>query len=133
MVKVILDSNFLMSSLQLGMDILRLLQEFLERSVEPIVLTPVLEELKEIAKKASTKAGREAIFALRIAGMCSLWEVEKRDDETVDDLILRMALTWQCPVATNDRNLRRRLKRLKIPVIYVREKSYLAMDGSINS
>ncbi|MEM2926715.1 MAG: 30S processome protein Utp24 [Candidatus Bathyarchaeia archaeon] len=132
MVKVILDSNFLMASLHLGIDILRLLHEVLERSVEPIVLIPVFEELKEIAKSNSTKAGREANFALRIVEKCTLVEVEKRNDETVDDMILRIAKAWRCPVATNDRNLRRRLKKLGLPVVYVREKSYLAMDGSID-
>ncbi|MBS7609181.1 30S processome protein Utp24 [Candidatus Bathyarchaeota archaeon] len=132
MVKIILDSNFLMASLHLGIDILRLLQEVLERSVEPIVLIPVFEELREVAKRDTTKAGREANFALRIVEKCILVEVEKRNDETVDDLILRTAKAWRCPVATNDRNLRRRLRKLGIPVVYVREKSYLAMDGSID-
>jgi rRNA-processing protein FCF1 len=40
-----------------------------------------------------------------------------------------VARKCDCPVFTNDRKLRQRLRNINVPVIYVRQKSRLEIDG----
>jgi rRNA-processing protein FCF1 len=47
----------------------------------------------------------------------------------VDEMILRLSKEKGVPVATNDRSLRRKLRDINIPVVYVREKSHLSLEG----
>ena len=48
-----------------------------------------------------------------------------------DDVIVKVAKAWNSPVFTNDRQLRKRLRDISVPVIYVRQKSRLEIDGLI--
>ena len=51
---------------------------------------------------------------------------------TTDDAIVRVAKNWNSPVFTNDRDLKKRLRDISVPVIYVRQKSRLDIDGLIS-
>jgi rRNA-processing protein FCF1 len=46
-----------------------------------------------------------------------------------DDAIVKVASEWRSPVFTNDRALRKRLRDINVPVIYVRQKSRLEIEG----
>ena len=43
-----------------------------------------------------------------------------------------MAKKWNSPVFTNDIQLKRKLRDISVPVIYVRQKSRLDIDGLIS-
>ncbi len=45
---------------------------------------------------------------------------------------MRVAESWDSPVFTNDRVLKKRLRDISVPVIYVRQKSRLDVDGLIS-
>ncbi|MDH5441905.1 MAG: hypothetical protein OEY31_14990 [Candidatus Bathyarchaeota archaeon] len=45
--------------------------------------------------------------------------------------MVRKAKEWNCSVATNDRELRRRLRVELISVIYLRQKKRLELEGYI--
>jgi rRNA-processing protein FCF1 len=49
----------------------------------------------------------------------------------VDDLIVRLAVYCNYAVATNDSDLRKRLRENNVPVIYLRQKAFLDVDGTI--
>jgi rRNA-processing protein FCF1 len=128
-VKVILDSSFLFVPSQFHLDIFEELAELLNRRFEPIVLSPTCEELQRIAGGGSIKLRKQAVFALKLAQQCRQVEVAKVEKEPHDDLIIRVALETASCVATNDRVLRKRLRSKNVPVIYLRQKSRLALDG----
>lgn len=128
---VIIDSNFLFIPLKFRVDIFEELQRLLEGRARCVVPSPVLEELKLIEGGAKPSLRRQAAFALSLAERCDRADESLRDGETVDDLIIRLAESWRCPVATNDAKLRRRLRERSIPVIYLRERSHLELDGTI--
>jgi len=48
-----------------------------------------------------------------------------------DDVIVEVAREWGAVVFTNDKLLRRRLRDISVPVIYVRQKSRLEIDGIV--
>jgi len=130
-IKVILDSNALFVPLEFKMDIFEELRGLLNRNVEYILLSPVKHELEVLAAGDEPKTRRQASFALRLAEKCRLVTVEDRQEQT-DDAIVRIAKNWNAPVFTNDRVLKRRLRDISVPVIYLRQKSRLDIDGLIS-
>jgi len=129
--KVIFDSNALFVPLEARIDIFEALRVLLNRNVEFVLLSPVKHELELLIAGGEPKLRRQAAFALRLAEKCRLVVVED-NREVVDDIILRIAQSWGVPVFTNDRVLRRRLRDISVPVIYLRQKSRLDFDGLIS-
>jgi rRNA-processing protein FCF1 len=129
--KVILDSNALFVPLEFKLDIFEELRGLLNRNVECILLSPVKHELEVLAAGNEPKLRRQASFALKLAEKCKFVALEEKG-ETADDVIVRVAKNWGATVFTNDRLLKRRLRDISVPVIYVRQKSRLDIDGLIS-
>ena len=130
--KVILDSNALFVPLEFKIDIFEELNRLVNRNVEFILLSPVKRELEMLAAKDSPKIRKEALFALKLAEKCKYVPVENDERLTTDDAIVRVAKNWKSPVFTNDIQLKRKLRDISVPVIYVRQKSHLEIDGLIS-
>lgn len=131
-IKVILDSNFLFVPLQFKIDIFEGITNLLNQRFEPIILSPIRRELQKMTEKSPPKLRKQASVALKLAEKCTIIDVEKSAEETSDDVIVRVANQWgKSPVATNDRELRKRLRNINIPVIYLRQKSRFELEGSL--
>lgn len=130
-IKIILDSNALFVTLEFKMDIFDEIRQLLNRNLEYILLSPVKNELEMLSSGKDPKTRRQADFALRLAHKCKLVAVEG-GEETTDDVIVRIAKSWGAPVFTNDRELRKRLRDISVPVIYLRQKCRLDIDGLIS-
>ncbi len=130
--KVILDTNALFVPLKFKIDIFEELKRLLNRKVEFVFLSPVKRELEILLTKDSPKIRREALFALKLAEKCKYVAVENDEGLTTDDAIVRIAKKWGSPVFTNDIQLKRKLRDISVPVIYVRQKSRLDVDGLIS-
>ena len=118
--------------MEFKIDIFEELKRLLNRNVEFILLSPVKRELEMLATKDSPKIRREAFFALKLAEKCKYVPVENDEKLTTDDAIVRVAKNWNSPVFTNDRQLKKKLRDISVPVIYVRQKSRLDIDGMIS-
>ncbi|UCC57772.1 MAG: hypothetical protein JSW14_05195 [Candidatus Bathyarchaeum sp.] len=130
-VKVVLDSNFLFIPSQFHLDIFEELANLLNQRFEPILLSSTQKELQGLAESTSPKKRKQALLALKLAEKCRVIPVEKGSKETYDDVIVRVAAEWKSPVATNDRELRRRLRTLGLPVIFLRQKQRLMLEGAV--
>jgi rRNA-processing protein FCF1 len=126
--KVILDSNALFVPLQFKIDIFQELTTLLNRNFEPILISPVRHEIEKMAQTDSPKMRNMAAYALRLAEKCKLIEVDETEG-SVDDAIVKAACELRSSVFTNDIQLRKRLRNINVPVIYLRQKSSLAVDG----
>ncbi|MFN4133089.1 MAG: PIN domain-containing protein [Candidatus Hadarchaeales archaeon] len=126
MVKVIVDTSFLMLPGTLKIDVLRETERLLERRCEFLVPSPVLDELKKIAEGGSPREKSAARLALKIVEKCKVVEAEGEADSS----ILSLAEEMKVPVGTADGGLRRELRKRRVSVIYPRGKSHLAIDGS---
>lgn len=129
--KVILDSNALFVPFQFNIDIFEALDELLGRRAVPILPSPIKKELETIADKGSPKMRKLALCALKIAEKCKFLEVKSRISSSPDDAIVEMSKKGGYIVFTNDRELRKRLRDISVPVVYVRQKSYLEIDGRV--
>ena len=129
--KVILDSNALFVPLEFKIDIFEEVERLLNRRVDLVLLSPVKRELGLLAAKDSPKIRRQAFFALKFAEKCKFIPIGEDGKEQTDDVIVNVANAWNSPVFTNDKLLRKRLRDIRVPVIYVRQKSRLEIDGLI--
>ena len=129
--RIILDSNALFVPQQFNIDIFEELKTLCNRNFELILLAPVEKELKKIAKTGTPNMRKRASMALKLAEKCTLLENAEEYSGSTDDLILQAARTCEYPVFTNDRQLRNRLRDINVPVIYVRQKSRLEIDGRL--
>ena len=127
-IPVLLDSSFLLIPLEDGVDIFSELERLLGLP-RCLVPRPVIEELQRLMDGASPSEARKIGLALKLAERCELLDVELAEGEDVDDLLVRLAQELRCPVATKDGELRKRLRRVGIPVIYLRQRAYLEMEG----
>jgi len=128
-VRVILDSNALLAPFQLRLDIFQELKALIDRNFELVLLSPVQRELERLADEGSSQTRRNASNALKLAEKCR--KINVKDAGLVDDIILQTARQWSSPVFTNDRDLRKKLRNINVPVIYVRQKSRLELDGRL--
>jgi rRNA-processing protein FCF1 len=131
MLKVILDSNALFVPLQFKIDVFGELERLLSRNFELILLSPVKREMRALAEKGSPKLRKNACYALKFAERCKYVEVDDLASALTDDVIVKIAKEWSSAVFTNDKQLRKRLRDISVPVIYVRQKSHLEIDGMI--
>jgi len=127
--KIILDSNVLFTPLQFKIDILEELKTLLNRKFEPVLLSPVRQELERLAKEGSSQMRKNAVFALKLAEKYKVVNANETGADTVDDIIVKVASKGECAVFTNDRQLKKKLRDINVPVIYVRQKSRLGIDG----
>ncbi len=130
-VKIIFDSNFLLIQPQFCINIYEELENKLNRKIERIIISPIYEELQKLSKRKKIKERKNALMTLQLIKKFDIVNVERLQNETVDDLIIRLAKKWNSPVATNDKELRRKLRNMSIAVIYLRQKSHLEVEGMI--
>ena len=82
-----------------------------------------------IASQGKLETRKRAAIALHLAEKCALLETARGKEDSTDDSVLQAACKYGYPVFTNDRQLRNRLRDINVPVIYVRQKSRLSIDG----
>ena len=127
-IKVILDSNFLMIPFQFNLDIFQEIEYLLQKKVDFVVPSAVKNELTGISSRGGEGAA-EASLALQLASRCRVVEVTLDQRETVDDAILKASKKLGAVVATTDVELKKRLRDINVPVVYLREKSKLEIEG----
>ncbi|MEM1989669.1 MAG: hypothetical protein QW782_03425 [Candidatus Bathyarchaeia archaeon] len=128
--KVIFDTNFLLLPIQFKIDVFSEIEGLIGR-FEPIVLSITVEELRRLLDRESEKVRRQVLSAMSLVERCKIMQANIRPGENYDDVLLRVAKEENCIVATNDRELRRKLRENNITTIFLREKARLQIDGYI--
>ena len=87
---------------------------------------PVIDELKKLSEYGK---GRKKQFAKASLKMIEKYDLINGDfNGTGDDAIIDAAIKYNAIVLTNDKELRKRLKKQKIKSIFLRSKNHLVMD-----
>jgi hypothetical protein len=113
---------------QFRVDVLEEIEYLLQKKVDFIVPSSVKLELTMISSRGGEGAP-EASLALQLASRCRVVDVNLQQQETVDDAIVKAAQKLGAVVATNDVELKKRLRSINIPVVYLRDKSKLEVEG----
>ena len=125
--QVVADTSFLMIPGLFGVDIMSELERLIERRYVLAIPKPVAEELKQLAahgKPAERSAARLGLALLTRGGIVDA-------QGAADTAILKLAGGGNCVVGTTDAALRKKLRQLHVPVIYLRQKSHLAINGQL--
>ncbi len=131
--QVILDTNFLAVPAQFGVDIFSEIERVLERRVEFVLLESTV---KEIDLKGGLGAGKTNRHVFKIAKdlihRCKVVKVpESLTAKPVDDQLLEYASLVRGALATNDRELRRKARERRIPVLLLRGKKRVVLEGTV--
>jgi len=125
-VQVLVDTSFLMVPGLFKVDVFEELRRVLQSNFEISIPSPVIKELERLATSGTPKersAARVALDLVRNAKVIS-------KEGAADEVIIELAEKGDMIVATTDSVLRRELRKREIPVIYLREKSHLVVDGA---
>jgi len=125
---VIFDTSMLMSCFEKPVDVIGRVEELLEAKINPAILRSQLAELEGLAKSTRSKASRIARAVLELVEE-KFAIIDDPGGKPVDDLIVEEASQRGFMVATNDVELRRRLRRLGVAVVYLRRDGKLEVEG----
>ena len=131
MIKIIFDTNFLMYSLDYKGDIFQAIEDAVNQRIEKIILSPVLEEIQHLTVCGSNKIKRRAQKVLELIHDKQLKfrtiVVQSKASDDVDQTITTYAQNNQCYIATNDKELRKTLRKAGFPVIFIRQRSRIGV------
>ncbi len=126
--RVVLDTNMLMNVAQKKIDVFGEIERLLLGRVDFVILRQVVEELRKLSSTHS-KAAREASLALDIIRDLKVTEEASRKGESTDGSILRVTEQIGAILATGDTHLIERARNANIPLIYLKDRSRLALEG----
>ena len=124
-----MDSNFFFIPLRFGVDIFEELKRLFGENVRYIVLSVIVDEIKLLKEDANNSLKKEVDFALLLTEKCRVIDEVVKPGENIDDVILRTSMERGYIVATNDSELRRRLREKAVSVVYLRQLAFLEVDG----
>ena len=120
---VILDSSAIMMLFEFSIDLEDELTRLLGR-FHILVPSPIIEELKFLSEQGIGKKRLNAKAALKL-----IKRYEIADEKgTGDDSVLLLAQKLNGVVVTNDRDLRKKVKKSSLQTIYLRGKNRLVLE-----
>ncbi len=129
---VIPDTNFLLIPGQFGVDIVSELNRILDVKFKVVIPNVVLQELEVIEKKTRGRDLLAVRMAKRLVERFETVEIGEFGRRPIDDQIYDFAVkNERVIVCTNDKALRRRLREKGIPVVYLRSKKILELEGML--
>ena len=131
MLRVILDTNFLVLPLEERIDVLDQIRDLLGARPIPILLLESLEEALNKCVSSSPSERRLFKSALNLLDNIAI-ESSGIIQGKVDERILQFSIRRKAIVATNDKELRKRLRSLGVTVLYFREgKRRIEIEGAV--
>jgi uncharacterized protein len=122
MKKILLDTNFLLIPYQFGVDIFTQIDKVSTFKYGLFVLDKGFEELKTIMQQQRGKSRDAAKIALKLIAIKNIEIIKTESRKKTDDIIIDIAPKEGFIVATQDKELRGRLKKEKVPLMVLRQK-----------
>jgi rRNA-processing protein FCF1 len=117
--KIILDTNFLIDSIRFKIDLKSELA-----GNELFVLDSVIFEIGKIAKRG-TKESALAKLALEFIAKNNI-KILETDKKDADESLIEYSKDYA--IATHDRALKNKLKKVGAKIIYIRQKKYIVTE-----
>ncbi|MBS7657962.1 MAG: hypothetical protein QW476_03040 [Candidatus Bathyarchaeia archaeon] len=118
-IKIILDSNILISALKNRIQLFKEIEEAILAKVEFITIPAVIKELEKLSVKGG-KIGKYASLALNLMlNKCKLINFEASKKQ-VDEALIEASFKLDAIVATLDLDLKRKLRKANRPIITLR-------------
>jgi len=127
MKKILLDTNFLMICFQFRVDIFTELDRVCNFNFKLFVLDKTIEEIEKIVEEQKGKNKEAAKIALKLIAIKKINIIKTKSNIKTDDVIRDVAAKDNYIVATQDKDLKRRLINQGASVIVLRQKKVLAI------
>lgn len=127
-VKVLFDTNLLIAAFEIPVDVVKRVEELLEVKIEPVILASQLQELEKMAS-SDRRLKVSRIARTVIDYVKARFKIVEDFGVKVDDAIVKAAEEEGYIVATNDRELRRRLRKCGVTVIYMKSDGKFEIEG----
>ncbi len=128
MQKIILDTNFLLLPSEFKVDIFAQIREVMNDPYKLYIIDKTLEELDSIIKNQRGKHKKAAQFALELIKKHDISSIDTSSDHHVDDQILNLIEKEPYIIATQDRELKQRIKEKSGKLLVLRQKKYLQLQ-----
>jgi len=127
--KILLDTNFLLVPYQFGVDIFTQIDRIMHSQYRIFVLDKSVEELKKVIEEQKGKSRDAAKVALKLIAIKNIAIVKTQGNKKTDDAIIELSSEDDYIVATQDKDLKRRLINHGVGVIVLRQKKILVLDN----
>ncbi|MEK6876906.1 MAG: PIN domain-containing protein [Nanoarchaeota archaeon] len=127
MKKILLDTNFLLIPYQFRVDIFTQIDRIIHLQYKIFVLDKSVEELKKIVEGQKGKNRDAAKIALKLIAIKNIRIIKTESDKKTDEAIAELSQKDKYIVATQDKDLKRRLINQGIEVIVLRQKKILVL------
>jgi len=127
MKKILLDTNFLMICAQFKVDIFSEIERICNFNYKLYVLDKTVDELKNIIKKQKGKHKESAKIGLQLLKIKKIEIIKTDSFEKTDDIIVEYAYKKDYIVATQDKDLKRKLINQGTMTIILKQKKMLAV------
>lgn len=125
--KILLDTNLLMACSQFKVDIFSEIDRICNFNYKIYILDKTMDELEDIVEKQKGKHKDAARVALKLIAIKNIKIIETESNDKTDDIIIDMSSKNDFIVATQDKDLKRKLINQGSSVIILRQKKILAM------
>lgn len=125
--RILVDTNFLLIPIRFKVDIFTLSADAVNDLTEFYVSSRVLDEIQRLKEKSKPSFVKELRFAETFAGQCTL--IDDPSDGEVDDSLVSLARREAMVLGTSDAELRQKARAAGVKVLYLRQQSYLVLDG----
>ena len=131
MKKILLDTNFLLIPAQFKVDIFSEIERICNFNYKLYILDKTIEELNNIIEKQRGKNKDAAKLALKLVKLKKINIIKTEETLTTDNLIIKKADKKEFIVATQDKFLKKQLKLKNTPLIVLRQKKRLLLEGKV--
>ncbi len=125
--KILLDTNFLMICFQFKVDIFAQIDKISAFNYRLFVLDKSIDELKKIVEEQKGRHKDAAKIALKLIAIKNIGIIKTKSNEKTDDIILDIASKEDFIVATQDKDLKRRLINQSVSIIVLKQKKNLVI------
>lgn len=131
MKKIILDTNFLVSAVRFKVDIFLELQRICDFKYAIYIVDGTIDELEKLAETGKPKDRAAAKISLELIKKKNIKIIKNitknKRVKNVDLLILNLIKKGNFIVATQDKELKREIRKKDVPIIVLRQKKYLKL------
>uniref|UniRef100_A0A7C4W3W2 Ribonuclease VapC n=1 Tax=Geoglobus ahangari TaxID=113653 RepID=A0A7C4W3W2_9EURY len=126
LMKAIIDTNVLIYIFTQKTDVFSQLKELgFKKFLFP---KQVITELRNLEKSLNGREKVAAKFALQLIENCKECEVKEIEAEGSDDAIIKLAKEENAVIISNDKELRKKAKKLGIQTGYLRELKFIEVE-----
>jgi len=128
---ILADTSFLLVPYDFRLNIIEELERVVNGNFTLLVPSFCIDEINRLIRKGFIMRQKGRLALKLIEKYATVLEVSTKEGENVDDAIIRIAKEINAIVATGDREIRKKLRKEGIPVIFVRARKKLELEGEL--